>query len=129
MVKVVFFYYWLTGIPYTRRDSIQARAITGQVKGNEVMLVETMGNIFRGHAEPETPVVDVRPGGTYIHRGAGNIVETAEVIDVGPDGSGIPHVRFKVLVERSKERHTHFEAVRTLNLQTFSETFSEPADA
>ena len=93
------------------------------------MLVETMGNIFRGHAAPNAPLSEVRPGGTYIHKGAGNIVETARVIDVGPDGMGIPHVRFEVVVERSKERHTHFEAVRTLNLATFSETFSELADA
>lgn len=93
------------------------------------MLVETMGNLFKSHAAPSIPLSEIRPGGTYVHRGAGNVVETARVIDVGPDGMGIPHVRFEVLVERSKERHTHFEAVRTLNLQTFAETFSEPAES
>ena len=55
-------------------------------------------------------------------------METARVIDVGPDAMGIPHVRYEVLVEQSLVRHNHFAASRTLNLQTFADLFSEPVE-
>jgi hypothetical protein len=88
-----------------------------------------MGNFFKSHASSPAKLLDVRPGAVYRHRGAGNIVETAKVIDIGPDTMGIPHVRYEVLVERRRERHTRFAAVRTLNLQTFSQLFTEPLEA
>jgi hypothetical protein len=38
---------------------------------------------------------------------------------------GIPHVRYEVQVEQSRVRQTRFAAVRTLNLETFSDYFAE----
>ncbi len=90
------------------------------------MFAETMGNLFKGYlSAPEPRPTEVHAGGMYRHSGPGNVVETAEVIDVGPDAMGIPHVRFEVLVDRSRERHTHFQAIRTLNLETFRDYFTE----
>ncbi len=93
------------------------------------MFSETVGNLLKSHASPVEELPDIRPGGTYRHLGPGSITETAKVIDVGPDSMGIPHVRYEVLVERSTVHHTHFAAVRTLNLQTFSHHFVEALEA
>lgn len=93
------------------------------------MLSVNVGNFLKFHGEPEIELPDVHAGGTYRHKGSGNVVETAQVLDVGPDAMGIPHVRYKVLVERSREKHTRFEAVRTLNLETFSTHFCEALKA
>lgn len=93
------------------------------------MLSETVGSFFRTGPKPETRLPDIEVGKIYRHTGPGNLQETAKVIDVGPDGVGIPHVRFEVLVERCRERHNNFAAVRTLNLETFSTHFSELVEA
>ncbi len=93
------------------------------------MLAEAVGNFLRPHLASNDELPEVRPGGLYRHSDTGNVVETAQVIDVGPDTMGIPHVRYKVLVERSREKHTHFEAIRTLNLRTFANHFSEAVEA
>lgn len=89
------------------------------------MLSETVGSLFRPNAKPEPRLAEVEVGKLYRHTGPGNIQETAKVVDVGPDAMGIPHVRFEVLVERCRERHNNFAAVRTLNLDTFSTYFCE----
>ena len=93
------------------------------------MLAEAVGNFLRPHLASNDELPEVRPGGLYRHSDTGNVVETAQVIDVGPDTMGIPHVRYKVLVERSREKHTHFEAIRTQNLRTFASHFSEAVEA
>ena len=93
------------------------------------MLAEAVGNFLRPHLASNDELPEVRAGGLYRHSDTGNVVETAQVIDVGPDTMGIPHVRYKVLVERSREKHTHFEAIRTLNLRTFANHFSEAVEA
>ena len=93
------------------------------------MLAETVGNFLRPYQASNDELPDVQPGGLYRHSDTGNVVETAQVIDVGPDTMGIPHVRYKVVVARSREKHTHFEAVRTLNLRTFASHFSEAVEA
>ncbi|MCG8593351.1 MAG: hypothetical protein MI785_03130 [Kiloniellales bacterium] len=69
----------------------------------------------------------IKVGSTYRHAGPGDIVETAEVIDVGPDPMGIPHVVYKVEIERGRQRRSIER--RTLNLQSFSEHFSEAVEA
>lgn len=93
------------------------------------MFAEAVGSFLKFHASPPEKLPDIRPGGIYRHLGPGNITETAKVIDVGPDSMGIPHVRYEVLVERSRVSHTRFAAVRTLNLATFSHHFAEPLEA
>lgn len=92
------------------------------------MFSETVGHFFRPAPKPETRP-EIRVGGTYRHSGPGNIVETAKVIDVGPDAMGIPHVRYEVQVEQSRVRQTRFAAMRTLNLETFASYFIEPVEA
>jgi hypothetical protein len=93
------------------------------------MISETVGQFFRpifGPSEkPATDRREVQIGGTYRHEGPGNVVETAKVIDVGPDAMGIPHVRYEVEVAQSRVRQTRFATVRTLNLETFSDYFVE----
>ncbi len=93
------------------------------------MLAETVGQFFRSNSKSENKLPEVRVGGIYRHSGPGNIVETAKVVDVGPDASGIPHVRYEVVVQQSRVAQTRFAAIRTLNLETFSTTFSELVEA
>jgi hypothetical protein len=93
------------------------------------MLAEAVGNLFRTGPKPEATLPEIKVGKCYRHIGPGNLQETAKVVDVGPDAMGIPHVRFEVLVERCRERHNNFAAVRTLNLETFSTYFSEALEA
>ena len=93
------------------------------------MFSETVGQLFRPAPKPEAKRPEIRVGGTYRHSGPGNVVETAKVIDVGPDAMGIPHVRYEVQVEQSRVRQTRFAATRTLNLETFAEYFIELMEA
>ena len=69
----------------------------------------------------------IKVGSTYRHAGPGDIIETAKVIDVGPDPMGIPHVVYRVEIERGQQRQCVER--RTLNLQSFSERFSEIVEA
>ena len=93
------------------------------------MLSETVGQflrpIFGPSEKPATDRREVQIGGTYRHEGPGNVIETAKVIDVGPDAMGIPHVRYEVEVAQSRVRQTRFATVRTLNLETFTDYFAE----
>ena len=89
------------------------------------MLSEVVEHFFKPHRETH----EVHEGATYRHNGPGNIVETAQVLHVGPDPMGIPHVRYKVMVEQLRERRTYFQEWRTLNLESFATYFSETVDA
>jgi hypothetical protein len=93
------------------------------------MISETVGQFFRPIFRPSEKAAielpEVQIGGTYRHMGPGNVVETAKVIDVGPDAMGIPHVRYEVEVAQRRVRQTRFAAVRTLNLETFRDYFVE----
>jgi hypothetical protein len=42
---------------------------------------------------------------------------------------GITHVRYRVMVESARENRASFEDSRTLNIETFSDYFSETVDA
>lgn len=86
-------------------------------------------NVFsfsRGQ-DGKDPQSRIKVGSTYRHAGPGDIIETAKVIDVGPDPMGIPHVVYKVQIERGQQRQCVER--RTLNLQSFSEYFSESIEA
>ena len=92
------------------------------------MFAHSVGQFFRSGSRDNEHVLDIKIGSVYRHQGPGNVVETARVIDVGPDAMGIPHVRYEVVVEQSRVRHNHFAASRTLNLETFKDLFSEPVE-
>ncbi len=85
---------------------------------------DSMGSLFK--SDRKAP--DVREGSVFRHTGPGNRVETAEVVHVGPDFVGIPHVRYKVMVEKCRIRYTEIEARRILNLNSFTTYFSESVE-
>lgn len=89
------------------------------------VLSVTMGHFFR----PPAPLPKIKPGAVYRRRGSGDMIKTARVTGVGPDAMGIPHVRFEVLVERSRARRTGFADRRILSLQAFSDNFAEAVEA
>lgn len=84
-------------------------------------------NVFSFSRGQDGPDPDrIKAGTIFRHHGPGDITETAKVITVGPDPMGIPHVVYHVLIERGCQRQ--IEERRTLNLQTFSEHFSEAVE-
>ena len=85
------------------------------------MLAETVSQFLR----PDRKIQEVRVGKCYRHVGPGELVETAKVIEIRQDPMGIAHVRYEVIVQRTKERLARVEDLRTLNLITFSTYFSE----
>jgi len=95
------------------------------------MFGSSVGNLFRIGDKPLKvgDVGDVREGSTYRHRAPGELTETAKVVHVGPDAMGITHVRYRVMVESARERRVRFEDSRTLNIETFTDYFSEAVDA
>ena len=88
------------------------------------MFGESKGSFFK--LDRKAP--DVREGSVFRHTGPGSRIETAEVVHVGPDRVGIPHVRYKVMVEKSRVRYTEIEARRILNLDSFTTYFSETVE-
>ena len=88
------------------------------------MFGSSVGNLFKSGDRPR----DVREGATYRHTGPGELTETAKVLHVGPDPMGITHVRYLVMVESARENRAGFEESRTLNIETFSDYFSETVD-
>lgn len=89
------------------------------------MFGSSVGNLFKTSEK----LLDVREGATYRHSGPGELTETAKVLHVGPDAMGITHVRYRVMVESAREHRFGFEESRTLNIETFSDYFSETVDA
>lgn len=92
------------------------------------MFGSSVGNLFRMSDKP-LDAGAVREGATYRHSGPGALTETAKVEHVGPDLMGITHVRFRVMVENSREQRAGFEESRTLNIETFADYFSEAVEA
>lgn len=71
-------------------------------------------------------VTFVRVGATFRRRRDETVVETARVISIAPDASGIPHVRYEAGLERGA--FSRMEAgPRTLNLASFAERFGAGA--
>lgn len=66
----------------------------------------------------------IKAGGVFRYRGNDDYVETAQVLGITSDATGIPHVRYQVLVERPNMGRS-IEGPRLLNLRTFIERFSE----
>ncbi len=72
---------------------------------------------------------EVREGAVFQHKGPGNLVETAKVLDIVPDAMGIPHVRYDLEVERNKMPLESLTSSRTLNLRSFTSHFTDTVDA
>ena len=72
---------------------------------------------------------EVREGSVFQHRGPGNLIETAKVLDIVPDAMGIPHVRYDLEVERNKMPLDSLTSSRTLNLQSFTSHFTDSVEA
>jgi hypothetical protein len=89
------------------------------------MFGSSVGNLFKTSER----LLEVREGATYRHTGPGDLTETAKVLHIGPDPMGITHVRYRVMVESARENRVSFEDSRTLNIETFSDYFSETVDA
>lgn len=66
----------------------------------------------------------VRPGSTFrrVHRDS--MVETAQVLSVGTDSYGIPHVRFQVSFSRPN-RNKFDGGARMLALKSFADQYRE----
>ncbi|MFO0997415.1 MAG: hypothetical protein U1F33_12100 [Alphaproteobacteria bacterium] len=70
----------------------------------------------------EAPTVEV--GHEFRHRRlGGGVVETARVVGLLDDRSGIPHVRFMVSIQRINR--TFEEGPRTLSLSSFLRHYNE----
>lgn len=83
------------------------------------MLARHVGRWFKSGTGDE----DVEVGAVYRHVTEGKVVETAKVIEIGPDLMGIPHVHYTLLIKRA--RLESLEESRTLGLQSFTERFSK----
>jgi hypothetical protein len=67
---------------------------------------------------------EIVPGARFRHISS-KVIETAEVLAITADPMGIPHVRFTVVIE-SRYRSPVETGPRMLNLQSFTERFSDP---
>lgn len=68
----------------------------------------------------DVPVI----GGLYRHSLTSSVYETAEILAVSSDRSGIPHVRFRRHIHRPAQRPV-LEGERTLSLAAFRDNFIE----
>ncbi len=69
----------------------------------------------------------VRPGARFRRTTGPAQTETARVLSVSPDRTGIPHVRYEVVIERSQRRMV--DGPRLLSTQTFAKTYQESIGA
>lgn len=66
----------------------------------------------------------VRPGSTFQRTHRDSMVETAQVLSVGTDSYGIPHVRFQVSFRRLN-RNKFDGGARMLALKSFADQYRE----
>jgi hypothetical protein len=66
----------------------------------------------------------IKPGGIFRRTREDAVVETAEIIAVYNDPSGIPHVRFDVVFEKP-DCASYREGPRVLAVEIFFEKFDE----
>jgi hypothetical protein len=70
----------------------------------------------------------VRPGSTFRRVQRDGLVETAQVLSVGTDSYGIPHVRFQVSFRRPN-RNQFDGGTRMLALKSFADQYRERVSA
>lgn len=66
----------------------------------------------------------VRPGSTFQRTHSDSMVETAQVLSVGTDSYGIPHVRFQISFRRPN-RNKFDGGARMLALKSFADQYRE----
>ena len=66
----------------------------------------------------------VKPGTTFRRTHADKMVETAEVVSIGNDSYGIPHVQFQVSFWRP-HRNFFDGGMRMLALRSFADRYTE----
>ena len=82
-----------------------------------------MGQWFRfDRTRPE-----VKAGAVFRCRLPSHVIETAEVIEVGPDAMGIQHVKYNLVVAGGTV--SSFAEIRTLGLESFADRYNEPVAA
>ncbi len=87
------------------------------------MFAQQIGQWFKSSVRRQ----EVKVGGVFRNIIRGDIVETAQVIDIVPDPMGVPHVHFTV--SSRSAYHECFQENRTLGLTTFSERFPSASTA
>ncbi len=70
------------------------------------------------------PAEQVQPGVTFRVIHPNHLIETAEVLSVGADRYGIPHVQYQVRFQRSN-RSVLEESRRMLALSSFADRYRE----
>ena len=82
------------------------------------MFVQQIFQWFKSGAR----IQEVKIGAVFRNIRRGNMVETAEVLDIVPDSMGVPHVHFSVSIRSAHQDCFHEE--RTLGLASFAERYS-----
>ena len=67
----------------------------------------------------------IRSGSQFRRTHSGSLVETAQVLAVASDGSGIPYVRYEVVFEKPGGARPYLDGPRMLALSTFASTYRE----
>jgi hypothetical protein len=70
----------------------------------------------------------VKAGGVFERMHAHNLIETARVLSIGVDLFGIPHVKYEVKFESSREGGRSFDGPRVLALSVFADTYEMCAE-
>ena len=70
------------------------------------------------------PAEQVQPGVTFRVVHPNHLIETAEVLSIGADRYGIPHVQYQVRFQRSN-RSVFEESQRMLALSSFADRYRE----
>lgn len=70
----------------------------------------------------------VKAGGVFERTHAHNLIETARVLSIGVDLFGIPHVKYEVKFESSREGGRSFDGPRVLALSVFADTYEMCAE-
>jgi hypothetical protein len=79
---------------------------------------------FRRRPKP----VAIERGAVFRARRANRVVEIAEVIDAGQSLEGVPHIRFRLSLQRPGGSQPVVQGERTLALPSFADRFAGPAE-
>ncbi len=71
---------------------------------------------------------EIQEGALFQRTHAHNLIETARVLSVREDLFGIPHVKYEVKFDRSRENGHSFDGPRVLALSVFAENFNRCAE-
>ncbi len=71
---------------------------------------------------------NIQEGALFQRTHANNLIETARVLSIGKDSFGIPHVKYEVKFDRSRENGHSFDGPRVLALSVFAENFNRCAE-